>query len=122
MKIPEGILKAILSDITNDIFEEEEDRMKLEVGTLDDDLMKRYEYMTKEKHFLHEEITLKMKEVELRYKRELDAMLEPYNDRKEKIHHHFWDAVIEKNNLDPNDELNVDPETKKVYQYVKNPF
>jgi hypothetical protein len=114
--------EEIIGQILKHIFEgdDEDDRMKIEVGILDDELLDKMKVMKKEKRRIKDEIEVRMKELELRFQREADEILDPLKEKSNKAHDDFWKAVYYRNDLDPKYDYNVDPEARKVYQYVDN--
>ncbi len=117
-------MKEILMDLLKDAMEkieEQDDRLKVEVGTLDEELIAKHLKMKKEKRRLKDEMELKAREIELRFKREVEEVMEPLTESLDAAHDEFWDAVTEKFGLNPDDELNIDVKAKKVYRVIDTP-
>lgn len=111
------LLKHIISDIEEEM--NENGKMKVPVGKMDDGLVAHFRYYAKTKNELRDAMKLKQKEIEMRVKRELEEAMEPFEEELEKVHTEFWEHVVSHNGLDPNVELNVDPKERVVYQYVE---
>lgn len=98
--------------------EKDEKRAKMEVGKLDDELLMMHKEMKKEKQRIEDEAEIKVRELELRQKREREDLIEPYQEKIHIAHHKFWNKVQEKNNLPTDGDYNINLKEKKVYEYI----
>lgn len=117
----EDILKQLFKKISADMEEDKKNRMKIEVGKMDDELFQQHKFVYREKRRLRDEMKLKAAELQMKYEREMEEVLEPLNDRMNDLHDEFWNRIYAKFNLDSNEEFEVDVEEKKIYQYLDIP-
>lgn len=97
------------------------EQARIEVGMLSEEQKQVMETLEAEKARMEDKIQLKIKELELRFRRETKAAIEPIQAEYREKHKAFWNEVYADLGLDPKQGYSADFKTGKVYQYVDVP-